>query len=445
MTALIGTLIIFAIAYVLIVTELVARTSAAVFGATAVILFGFIPYHDAVERIDLNVVFLLVGMMVVVNILSDTGLFEWVAIKIAQVARGNGLVILAGLSIATAVLSALLDNVTTVVLIVPVTILIVQILELPAVPFLIVLALFSNIGGTATLIGDPPNILIGSKQNLSFVDFVVHLTPVVLAILVFCLAALVTVLRPLMRVKPEARALVRTARPGLAIVDPMRLRRGLIVFAFLMAGLCASHSLHVEPGIIALTGGFVMILVCRTSLEDALSKVEWNTIFFLIGLFMLVGALEYVGVFEQAGGYLLGLTGGNLIATAMVILWASAVLGGIMGNIPVVIALIPLTEILAANIGAGLGLEVDSPLLRTHVTEPLFWALALGACLGGNGTLYGAAANIVVAQIAERNGYRISFAEFLKYGLPITVVSLIISMAYLYLRYFAFSPLLAMQ
>jgi Na+/H+ antiporter NhaD/arsenite permease-like protein len=440
MEVFIGPLIVFAIAYVLIVTELTDRTAAAVFGATIVIALGFIPYHEAVERIDLNVVFLLVGMMIVVNILSDTGLFEWVAIKIAQVARGNGLVILAGLSIATAVLSALLDNVTTVVLIAPVTILIVQILELRAVPFLIVLALFSNIGGTATLIGDPPNILIGSAVGLSFVEFVIHLTPAVLIIMVACLLVLGVVLRSSMQVDPDARALVRSASPNRAIVDPMRLRRGLIVFAGIMAALCVSHSLHVEPGIIALAGGFVMILVCRTSLHEALSKVEWNTIFFLIGLFMLVGSLEYVGVFEVVGEYLIGLTGGGLIATAMVVLWVSAVLGAVAGNIPVVIALIPLTQILAANIGNNLGLEPE--LVRAHVTEPLFWALALGACLGGNGTLYGAAANIVIAQIAERNNYHISFSEFLKYGLPITVISLLLSMAYLYLRYFAFSPIL---
>ncbi len=434
-------IVVFIIAYALMVSEKMNRTAAAVLGAAAVLLLRVVPYEVSLHNVDLDVVFLLVGMMIVVDILSQTGLFEWVAIFIAQRARGNPLIILIGLLTATAVLSAFLDNVTTIVLIAPVTILITQILELPTTPFLILEALFSNIGGTATLVGDPPNILIGSQGDLSFNAFIINLSPAVALCMIVIFAAIVFLMNGSLKTTPELRARIMKAQPSKAILDPWRLKRGLLIFCLILLGFSVSQYLKLHPGIIALAGAFVMVILTRTNLRKAMEKVEWETIFFLIGLFMLVGALEYNGLFALIARAMFSLTDGRLFATALVILWSSALLSACFGNIPVAIAMIPLVQTLIQATQTELGLLESPELFQQYVAHPMWWALALGACLGGNGTLFGAAANIVVAQVARRNGYALSFGDFLRYGAPIMLVTLILSSGYIYMRYFAFSPL----
>ena len=427
-----GALIIFAICYALIAFEKMDRTVAAMLGAAAVVFLGIIPEDAALERVDLNVFFLLVGMMTIVEILSQTGLFEWVAIVIAQKARGNGMLILIGLVTATAVLSAFLDNVTTVVLIIPITILITQILELPTAPFLILEAIFSNIGGTATLIGDPPNILIGSRANLTFLEFLFNLTPVVALVMVLLIPLLFLVFRKMMQVKPEARDRMMIARPELAITDPKRLKRGLPIFLLTIAGFCVSHTINVEPGLVALAGAMLTILVTRSNLRKVFERLEWDTLFFLFGLFILVGSLEHQGLFKVMGTALFNLTEGQMMLGMLAVLWLSGLLSAVLGAVPVVVAMIPLVHTMIDAYFAGSGL---SPELEHLIGEPLWWALALGCCFGGIGTILGAAANVVVVQIAKKNNYHISFMHFARYGLPIVLFALLVCSLYLYFRY----------
>jgi Na+/H+ antiporter NhaD/arsenite permease-like protein len=423
---MIATLAICAVTLALIVTERIDRAVAAMLGGTLVVVLGLVPYEEAVARIDLNVVFLLIGMMIMVAILAETGLFEWVAVSIARGARGNGLLLVVGLLFATATLSAVLDNVTTVVLIAPITILVAQILDLPVAPLLVLEAVFSNIGGTATLVGDPPNILIGSQAGLGFNDFLLHIAPV--AILIGAAMAVMTTLRMRNALSTTAAARERILRadPARAILEPVLLRRGLAVFGLVMLAFVVSHPLGVEPGIVAIGGAMVMTLVCKRNITEGLEKVEWNTILFLIGLFMLVGAVEHSGAFEALGHALMDATDGSPLATTLAVLWLGGLLAALAGSLPVTMALLPLVQSIADQ-------SVFAP---GQDATPLFWALALGACLGGNGTLYAAAANVVVAQIGHRNGYPISFWSFLRVGLPVTLASLAISTVYLWLRYF---------
>lgn len=425
---LIVALVVFTGTYFLIVTEKVDRVAAAVLGAALAVFLHTVPYQYTLERIDLNVIFLLIGMMIIVNILSDTGLFEWIAVSIAQVARGNGLLILLGLVTATAVLSAFLDNVTTIVLIAPITILITQILEIPCVPFLILEALFSNVGGTATLIGDPPNILIGSKAGLTFNQFLANLSPVVAVIMLTLLGLVFFLHRRALRPNDDARHRIMRATPRLAITQPAQLKRGLPVFFLVLFGFSISHFVHIEPGLVALAGGFVMVLATGSSLREALERVEWETILFLIGLFILVASLEYNGVFEWLGHTLFRVTQGHYLMATLALLWLAGTLAACLGAIPVAIALIPLVQSMLGMFEAA-GHTAASE-------QTLWWALALGACLGGNGTLLGTAANVVVIQIARKNNYHVSFKDFSRRGIPVTIVSLVISSIYLYVRYF---------
>ncbi len=436
------TILIFAVTYVFIATEKIDKCAAAILGSSVVIILGLAPYtmhldpetgHEVpglLNMIDLNVIFLLTGMMVIVNILSKTGLFEWIAIVLAQKAKGRGMVILINFLVATAFLSAMLDNVTTIILIAPITILVTQILEVPTVPVLILEAVFSNLGGTATLVGDPPNIVIGSKAGLSFMDFITNLTPPVLIILAIALVIIIPLFKKRMHVPELIRERVMKAHPEKAIIDPKVLRRALPVFCLVIIGFFVGHMFHVEPGIIALGGALLMAVVCGIDVHQVLEHVEWGTIFFFIGLFMLIGALEHNGVFELLGATVIELTHGNLLLTTMAVLWFCAIFSAIVDNIPLVIAMMPLLQIIIPDYVASTGLSQE------QVSHPLYWALALGACLGGNGSLIGASANVVVSQIAHKNRYKLSFMDFTKYGLPMMLLSLVISTVYLYLRYF---------
>ena len=426
---------IFAAAYLFIASEKVDKTIAAMLGAGLMIALGVAGFNDMLGKIDLNVLGLLIGMMVIVNIMATTGVFEYLAVKIARQTKGNGVLVVMEFLLATAFISAFMDNVTTVILMAPVTILITQLLRLPTVPILIMEAIFSNIGGTATLIGDPPNILIGASCNLSFNDFLINLTPVVLIVMAVTLGVVLLQMRKNLRTAPSAVAQVRLTEPKLAILEPARLSRSMWVFAFVLLGFFTSRLTGLEPGIIAICGAFVMALVCKIELSHMLEKVEWNTILFFSGLFMMVGALEIDGVFNSLGQWMIHMTDGNFALTMMIILWGSAILSAVIDNIPLVISMIPLIQSIVPIFAGQMGIAGSEELITAQIREPLFWALALGACLGGNGTLIGASANVVVCQIARKNRYPVTFWQFTRYGFPLLILSVAICSVYLYFRY----------
>lgn len=429
-------LAIFLVVYTLIAFDIVDKTAAALLGAGAVILMHLVPYDVAIKSVDMNVIFLLIGMMIVMSILAETGFLEWLAITIAQRAKGNAKIIVLQFLLVTAALSAVLDNVTTVILIAPITILITQLLELRTAPILILLAIFSNIGGTGTLIGDPPNIIIGSATGLSFNEFLFNLGPVIAVITLVCLAMVRYRLGTSLDAPEEARRRVMMAEPGLAILQPLLLKKCGAVLVLILLGFFTSRLTGFEPGIVALAGSVVMMVVCRVDIHVALNKVEWATILFFIGLFMLISALEHNGLFEKSGDLLVHATEGNLLLTVMVILWVSAFASAIVDNIPLVIAMLPLIKTMIPAFALQMGLADSPDLIQTTIAAPLYWALALGACLGGNGTLIGASANVVIAQIGARNNAAISFMEFTRAGFPLMLLTIFISMIYLYLRYF---------
>jgi Na+/H+ antiporter NhaD/arsenite permease-like protein len=424
------------ITYLFIASEKVDKTIAALLGAGCVIMLHLAPYEELLEKVDLNVIFLLIGMMVIVNILSTTGIFEWLAVIIAKKTQGNGIAIFLLFLIATAFLSAILDNVTTIILIAPITILITQILEIPTAPALIFEAVFSNIGGTATLVGDPPNILIGSQTNLTFNDFLLNLAPAVIIIMLITAPIIIFIFRKAFNVSENTKKRILTAKPEKALIRPDILKKALPVFALTVTGFFLSRTLEIEPGIIALSGAFLMALVCKSDVHKTMEKVEWNTILFFVGLFLLIGALEANHVFEEMGKYLMALTKGNLFLTALAVLWFSAIFSAIVDNIPLVMAMIPLIKSIIPIFAAQMSLTTMPGLVHSRIEAPLFWALALGACLGGNGSLVGASANVVVSQIANRNKYKISFWNFTRYGAPVMLASLAISSVYIYCRYF---------
>ena len=426
---------IFAAAYLFIASEKVDKTIAAMLGAGLMIALGVAGFNDMLGKIDLNVLGLLIGMMVIVNIMATTGVFEYLAVKIARQTKGNGVLVVMEFLLATAFISAFMDNVTTVILMAPVTILITQLLRLPTVPILIMEAIFSNIGGTATLIGDPPNILIGASCNLSFNDFLINLTPVVLIVMAVTLGVVLLQMRKNLRTAPSAVAQVRLTEPKLAILEPARLSRSMWVFAFVLLGFFTSRLTGLEPGIIAICGAFVMALVCKIELSHMLEKVEWNTILFFSGLFMMVGALEIDGVFNSLGQWMIHMTDGNFALTMMIILWGSAILSAVIDNIPLVSSMIPLSQSIVPIFAGQMGIAGSEELITAQIREPLFWALALGACLGGNGTLIGASANVVVCQIARKNRYPVTFWQFTRYGFPLMILSVAICSVYLYFRY----------
>lgn len=428
-------IIVFLVVYLFIATEWIDKTIAAVIGGGLVVGLHLIGYEEALHAVDLNVLFLLIGMMVVVNTLSETGVFEWLAIQLSRQAKGNGLRIAVMFMILTAVLSAFLDNVTTVILMAPITILLSQLLEIPTAPLLIMEAVFSNIGGTATLVGDPPNILIGSQAHLSFNDFLLNLSPPVLCSMAVLIGIMVVVFGKRMNTTPETRRRIERSRPEKAIIQPLVLKKALVVFGFILAGFFLGRVLDIEPGIIAIVGGLVMVAVCKKSLHRALASVEWDTILFFAGLFMMVAALEVHGVFTALGQFILSVCHGNLMLTTFAVLWVSALASTIVNNIPLVMAMIPLVQGIVPVFAKQMGLELPAEI-HAQIAAPLLWALALGACLGGNGTLVGASANVVIAQIANRNGCPITFGSFTKYGFPFMIISLLVASAYIYLRYF---------
>jgi len=412
--------IVFVVAYVLIAVEPFDRTIIALLGGLTVIVLGVIDQHEAFAAIDLNVIFLLAGMMVIAGILARTGLFDWLAVRSLRLADGKPMRLLLILATVTAVLSAFLDNVTTVVLIVPVTITIARRLDVSPVPYLIAQVLASNIGGTATLIGDPPNILIGSAAGLDFTAFLVNLAPVIVLIYAAFVVIAYFLWGRQLEAPSERRQKALEATEGATITDRPLLVKGLLVSAFVLVGFLVHQALGLEAATIALLGATLLMLVGRIDAHDALREVEWRTLFFFVGLFILVEAVVHVGIIGGIADWLAVQTAGNETVAAIALIWFSAGASAIIDNIPYTAAAIPVVERL-----------IESGLPG----EALWWSLALGACLGGNLTLVGAAANVVVANQAAQAGHRIGFFEFMRYGVVVTLASLLIATAYIWLIY----------
>ena len=444
MSSLSLALIIFGVSYLVILTERIHKTIVALCGAAVMIGLGVVSQEEAFYShefgVDYNVVFLLIGMMVIINIVRETGLFEVLAIWAAQRADAKPFRLLMLLAVLTAGLSAMLDNVTTVLLMAPVTLAITKRLELNPVVFLVTEALASNIGGTATLVGDPPNIMIASKAELGYLDFLVMLGPIAVLIMAMFIAVLWVIFGRKMTVAPHLRTAVLALSSQEAVSDRPFLHRCLWLLGIVNVGFCIHSLIHLEPATIALLGASLFMLIghARQKSEDAdalsyLTDVEWKTIFFFIGLFILVGGLVKVGVIQFLADQLVAVTRGNLAGSTMAVLWGSALLSAAVDNIPYVAAMNPLIVDLARSLHP----EISDYATLVHQRDimPLWWALALGACLGGNGTIIGASANVVIVDIARKAGYPISFWRFFKFGFPVMMGSVLMSAVYLWLLF----------
>jgi Na+/H+ antiporter NhaD/arsenite permease-like protein len=411
---------IFLVAYALIALERWDRTLVALLGGFAVVALGLVDQHQAFEAIDLNVIFLLAGMMIIASTLGRTGIFDWLAIRSVRLSHGDPLRLLLILCLVTAVLSAFLDNVTTVVLMAPITLSVARRLDVSPLPYLISQILASNIGGTATLIGDPPNILIGSAAGLDFVDFLVNLAPVTVLVFVAFVAIVRVFFRGSLEVPMERREAALEQTEAGTITDRPLLARSLIVVGFTLLGFLLHSAIGFEAATVAMLGATVLMLIARIDPHEAFREVEWSTLFFFVGLFVLVEAIIEVGIVGSVAESLATVSGGNAAVASLGLLWVSAIASAIVDNIPYTATAIPIVHQL---IDAGLP------------AEPLWWSLALGACLGGNLTIVGASANIVVADVAAREGHPIRFREFFRYGSVVVLVSLVISSVYVWVRY----------
>lgn len=420
------------VTYATIMTEKLNRAIVALLGAGLMISLGLLNQEQAVEGIDFNTLALLTGMMLIVAIARRSGIFQYIAIVSAKAARANPAGILFMLAVVTAVLSALLDNVTTVLLIAPVTLVICRELKVTAYPFLFAEIFASNIGGTATLIGDPPNIIIGSAANLAFMDFVYALAPAVVVILLVNCLAIHLIWGRSMSATPEAKTRVMALDHRDAITDRPLMRKSLFVIALVILGFAMARVLGLEAGTIALFGAAILLLLANIGrspeqqhhhLIESFNEVEWITIFFFVGLFIVVAGVEHAGLLKIMADWLISMSGGDMRTLGLAILWVSAILSAIIDNIPFVATMIPVIQNMAPTFGG------EDALL------PLWWSLSLGACLGGNGTLIGASANLTVAGIGERAGVPFRFVEFAKVAFPLMLVSIMISHFYLEWRF----------
>lgn len=421
------------ISYAVLLSEKVNRTIVALLGAGLVIITGVINQDQAIAGIDFNTIALLTGMMIIVSVTRQSGVFEFVAIWSAKKVKADPLGILIVLSIVTAVFSAFLDNLTTVLLVVPVALLIVEKLKVSPYPFLFSQILASNIGGTATLIGDPPNILIGSATGLTFMQFLTNLGPVSLILLVVMVPVFRLLWGGQMVADDKLRARIMRFREADSIKDTVLLKKSLLVLALVIAGFIIGEQYHIRPGTTAMFGAALLLLIASWGkaernqaerLHEAMAEVEWPALFFFIGLFVIVAGVEHAGLLNILGGLMIDFTGGDPAQTAYATLWLSALVSAAVDNIPFVATMIPLVESMEGAIGGEAALQ------------PIWWSLALGACLGGNGSLIGAAANVMVAGLGERAGYPISFFAFVKVGLPLMLISVAVANIYIWLRYF---------
>lgn len=428
---------VFFVAYALICFETFHKTIIAIVGAAILLSVGVLTQADAFHSeefgVDWNVVFLLISMMIIVNIMKPTGFFEYLAIKSAKLVKGSPYGVMAIFALVTAFLSALIDNVTTVLLIAPIIMFICDELEVNPIPYLIVTCLASNIGGTATLIGDPPNIMIASKAHFNFMDFLIHLAPVILVIMFVYLIMLKIIFRKDLKTNREAQERIMRLDEIGVIKEPVTIIKCLVVLAIVIGGFVFHGSIHLQPATIALFGAGVLLLILKVEeLHTILAEVEWTSIFFFIGLFIIVGAVVKVGFIQIMAAMVVKATGNHMLTASTVILWFSAVASAIIDNIPFVATMNPLI----IDMGKQLWPQVPQQVLNHGQLMPIWWALSLGACLGGNGTAIGASANVIVVGMAEKAGRKISFMKFMVYAFPFWLMSIIISNIYLWFRYF---------
>ncbi|MCG8402976.1 MAG: ArsB/NhaD family transporter [Firmicutes bacterium] len=416
-------IVVFACTYFLIVFGLIHRTVAALAGALTMLAIGAIRPVEAFWAVDFDTLGLLTGMMIIVGITRTTGVFEYLAVKAAKIAKGEPVGILAALCLITAVLSAFLDNVTTVMLIIPITFAIARRLEVNPVPYLMAIIIASNIGGAATMVGDPPNIMISGFTGLGFMDFVTNLAPAAVVVYIVTVSVMKSVFSPRIKTIPALKGRIRRLKAEDQLKDRVLLGQCSAVVIFTVLGFVLHRQIHLEPAFIAVVGAVVLLLITNHGLLDALRNVEWSVIIFFASLFVMVGALDKTGVFERLAGECLEITGGDILLAAMLILWVSAIASALIDNIPFVAAMIPLIH----DMGRLGGFD-DLTLL--------WWSLSLGSCFGGNGTAIGASANVVVIGLAEKSGVHISYLNYLKIGFPLMILSIVISTVYLLFWYY---------
>jgi Na+/H+ antiporter NhaD/arsenite permease-like protein len=435
---------IFLVCFALIISEKVHKTKVALFGAATTIVLGVLTqleaFHSPSFGVDYNVIFLLVAMMLIVNILGKSGAFEWMAVRLAKKAQGRPFAILVFFVVATAVLSAFLDNVTTVLLFAPVTLLICRELGLAPAPYLVMEAIASNIGGTATLIGDPPNLIVASRAQLTFMDFIYNLAPVVVIMVVLFVFVLKLFYGGL-EVDEEKRLRVLAMDESGLIKNPALLKKAGLVMALTIVGFVTHDLLHLEPATIALFGASLLLLISGIDPHEVLAEVEWTTLFFFIGLFIIIGGVVRVGMVGDLSRWVIAVTAPtetSMFTTSMAILWFSAFLSAFIDNIPYVATMAPLVAEMAGQVlGNGATGDAITPEMLHHpAIMPVWWALALGACLGGNGSAIGASANVVVLGLAERAGHKVTFVHFMKLGMPIMIGTIVVSTIYLWLRFY---------
>ncbi len=426
MTLMIIALAIFGVTYLLIITEWINKMLAAMMGGFAIVLTGILHQKLAFAAIDWNVIFFLIGMMMVISVMRQTGVFMYLAIKLAKIAKGKPLAIMILMFLLTTFISAFMGSVTTIMILVPIILLVASELKISPIPFIITMVIASNSGGAATMIGDPPNILIGSATDYDFLDFLVNLTPPVLVITFFSLGLIWLLYRKGMHVSNENRAKLMSYSEKNLIKNIKLLIICGVVLVLMLIALSLQSVIKIETATIAMTAGlFLLVISDRKKVEHTLaSDIDWVTIFFFMGLFMIVESLVETGFIDMIANTVMEVTHGEPKATSMVILWISSIFSAFIDNVPFVAAMIPVIK--------QLGTMINNP----DTMHPIWWALALGTCLGGNGSLIGASANIVAIGIANRNGYHISFKEYTKIGLVFALLAIVISTGYILVRFF---------
>ncbi len=415
----IAAIVVFIAVFIALSTNLINQTVVALAGAAVFLLLQLASSKNVFETIDWEVIFLLVSMMVIVSITQKTGLFQWVAIKMAKAMNGNPVSILIGITIITALFSAFLDNVTTVMILVPISILIAVELGVSPVPFVVLQSLASNIGGTATIIGDPPNTMIGIAANLSFLDFIVNLAPVVSVLMVIISILIFFVFGPQMKVSNERRSRIMDMDENSAVKDWGYLFRSLVILLAVVVTFSLNSLIHIPLFLVAFSGAVLMLFFeGKDVIHHRLMEIEWESIFFFIGLFIMVGGLVQLGIIKFLSDWVIHLTEGNIPFASQILLWFSGFLSAVINNIPYVATMIPMVQ------------QIQGGLLNPATANPLWWSLALGACLGGNMTIIGASANVVATGLAKKSGINISFFKFFKYGFGLTLLTLLISSLY---------------
>lgn len=413
--------VIFVGAYALIIWDKFDRTIVSLTGASLMVLLRITSQESAFGHIDFNTIVLLISMMLIVMIVKRTGVFEYLAVKTVKVAKAEPVIILILLSLITGIVSAFLDNVTTILLILPVTLSVAEELKVNPVPFIISSVFASNVGGTGTLIGDPPNIMIGSSVGLTFLDFAKNLGVIILPILILTTLIFAFIYKKALITTDELKAKVMAVNEKECIKNKVLLNKGLVVLGLTVLGFILHGVLHYESATIALTGAVILMFISGENIEEVFKEVEWKTIFFFAGLFIMVGGIQETGIIKLIAENVLHLTNGDLMLTAFAILWVSAIASAFIDNIPFVATMIPMIK----DMGALSGMTLD----------PLWWALALGACLGGNGTIIGASANVIATGMSEQHGHKITFGQYFKLAFPIMLLTIVICSVYIYFAY----------